>query len=250
MADAIPDYIEERIRRPPPVGIPIVPGSTPVVAFGDVRRARIATLGWNPSSKEFLDKGGKLLTGEKQRLETLKSIGTSELAKALTDVIRRVFVGCNDYFLGCPYIWFDKLEKVLTDLGASYYDGSACHLDFVQWATDPAWGKLSKLHQSRLIAADVPFFRKQLSQEKINVLLLNGMGIVDAVQGELKLKLSEVPSLSKDRTKDRIRLYRGVGFRGLKIVGWNINLQTTPGVSNIEIKFIGDSVKYISESLF
>ena len=35
------------------IGCHVIAGSTPVVAFGDVRRARVATLGLNPSRAEF-----------------------------------------------------------------------------------------------------------------------------------------------------------------------------------------------------
>jgi hypothetical protein len=72
MSDAtMPDYIVERIRRPPPEGCEVVPGSTPVIAFGDVRTARVATLGLNPSKSEFLNKHGQELTGAHRRLATL-----------------------------------------------------------------------------------------------------------------------------------------------------------------------------------
>lgn len=54
----VPDYIEQRIRRPVPADSCVVPGSTPVVAFGDARAATVATLGLNPSRKEFLDEIG------------------------------------------------------------------------------------------------------------------------------------------------------------------------------------------------
>ena len=56
MADAhaeVPGYVEARIRRPPPEDCRVVVGSTPVVAFGDPRRSRVATLGLNPSRIEF-----------------------------------------------------------------------------------------------------------------------------------------------------------------------------------------------------
>ena len=57
-------------------------GSTPVVAFGDVRKAAVATLGWNPSKREFLDSRGNELVRTERRLETLASLGESDLATA------------------------------------------------------------------------------------------------------------------------------------------------------------------------
>jgi hypothetical protein len=49
------------------------------------------------------------------------------------------------YFMGRNWyrLWFGWLERLLTDSGAgSSLDGSACHLDLVQWATKPAQGEL------------------------------------------------------------------------------------------------------------
>jgi len=55
----VPAYIEARIRQLPPAGAPVLPGSTPVVASGDVRKATVATLGLNPSKREFLHANGE-----------------------------------------------------------------------------------------------------------------------------------------------------------------------------------------------
>src|ERR1700675_1585 len=119
----IPEYIEARIRQRKPDGIPVVAGSTPVVAFGNVQKAEVATLGLNPSRLEFLDRDGNELTGEERRLETLSSLRESDLSSASPDAIRRVFEGCNDYFQRRPYRkWFDDLEKtILCPLEESYY---------------------------------------------------------------------------------------------------------------------------------
>jgi hypothetical protein len=36
--------------------------------------------------------------------------------------------------------WFDPLDQALrAAFGVSYYAGTACHLDLVQWATTPVW---------------------------------------------------------------------------------------------------------------
>jgi hypothetical protein len=51
----IPDYIVQRIRRPIPVNRGVVAGSTPVLSFGNAQCAAVATLGLNPSVREFLD---------------------------------------------------------------------------------------------------------------------------------------------------------------------------------------------------
>lgn len=241
----MPDYIEARIRRRRPSGGLVVVGSTPVVAFGDVRKSKVATLGWNPSKREFLDHDGNELVGGERRLETLKSVGVNDLADAPVEAVRRVFQACNNYFHRRPYgRWFNKLEKILKQVDASYYDDSACHLDLVQWATDPVWRDLSGSDQVKLIEADLPFLDHQLSQEKFQLLLLNGRGSVKAYEKHLGGKLTELPFSGHGRLK----LFTGHDNRGLKVVGWNINLQGSPGVSNKEIEEIGAAVKAARET--
>ncbi len=152
----MPDYIEARIRQGRPADGSVVAGSTPVVAFGDALKSKVATLGWNPSKREFLDSNGNELW-VKRRVETLKSIGVTDLADAPVEAVLRVFEACNNYFHHHPYGWFNKLQKVLKHFDASYCDDSARHLDFVQWATDPVWDKIPEIEKIKLIAADLPF---------------------------------------------------------------------------------------------
>ena len=237
----IPDYIAERIRRAPPPGVRVVARSTPVIAFGDVRRSKVATLGWNPSKLEFLDNSGMLLDGSR-RLETTASLIADGLALDSPEAITRVFEACNGYFQLRPYRrWFDVLEKVLRHVGASYYDGSACHLDLVQWATDPVWGKLQEHEQRTLLKSDIPFLSEQLAQENIRVLLLNGAGIMQAYQSHLSGHLIEVT----ESANGRLRVFTNRPNPNLTVVGWNINLQSSWGVSNEEIGSIGKQVGMI-----
>ena len=87
---AIPDYIEQRIRRPIPADSCVVPGSTPVVAFGNARAAIVATLGLNPSKLEFLDDSGNELVERMRRLATHRSLGIFDLSNAPTSKIEQV----------------------------------------------------------------------------------------------------------------------------------------------------------------
>jgi hypothetical protein len=143
-AGVVPVYVAERIRQDPPAASHVVEGSTPVVAFGDLLQARVGTLGLNPSRIEF-EVGGVELDGARRRFETTRSLGLSQLADASDGAVAAIFRRCNEYFRGNPYRrWFDRLEPVLRAVGASYHDGSACHLDLSQWATDPTWNGLSR----------------------------------------------------------------------------------------------------------
>ena len=239
----ISPYVEARIRQRPPAGVRIVPGSTPVVAFGDIRKATVATLGLNPSKFEFLHHRGGEREGSERRLETLRSLGESDLTTASPAVMQRVFQGCNDYFQPDhnPYrLWFNPLERLLNRVNAEYtYDGgSACHLDLVQWATDPVWGELEDEERKKLLAADLDFFRKQLSQEHIRLLLLCGKTVMEYYCKHFKNVLQSEPFLSEGR----IKLYRGRAANGLVVIGWNINIQRGG-----DLDLIGDAAKEVWE---
>lgn len=245
MGSDIPAYIAERIRRQLPPDASIVPGSTPVIAFGDVRSAAVATLGLNPSRLEFQDKQGQELTGVDRRLETLASLGVNDLSTESDAVISKVFEGCNQYFQRNPYrFWFDHLEQILQAMGASYYDGSACHLDLVQWATDPVWGKLpSHSFRQRLIEADAPFLLQQLQQEGIQRLLLNGRSVIEQFMAISGTNLTEVAQIPGGHTTTR--LLKGRMQSGLMVIGWSTNLQSSFGVSHAQRRCLAEQVGQI-----
>jgi hypothetical protein len=255
--DPVPAYIEARIRQPPPQGAPVVPYSTPVVSFGDVRKARVATLGLNPSSREFVERG-KLLNGTSQRLETLESLRVSDLSSSSPDVIRRVFDACNGYFqqkpFGKPYReWFDDFKDIFqrTKLEASFYDGTACHLDLVQWATAVKWNDVKPADQQRLLDADLPFLKRQLLREHIRFLLLNGAGVVT------RYCKMNVPVLEKKATITvtadiDLKLFVGRTLLGAKVIGWNKNIQSEPDFindPNLKALYIEALIKAINEEM-
>jgi hypothetical protein len=226
--EEIPDYVAERIRRPAPADSGIVPGSTPVVAFGDVRHAHVATLGLNPSRVEFHEHGVEL-DGPLRRFETLRSLEVSRTEDLSDEAVLRVWRRCNGYFHGNPYMkWFAPLEKVLAAAGASYFEGTACHLDLSQWATDPTWGGLPAAVRKRLTSQDVDFLLTQLTSEGISLLLLNGKGVVDAFHSVLKGELDTVGTISERSVTTKFY----VGTFGLaRVVGWSTNLQSSFGVT-------------------
>ena len=227
----IPGYIERRIRRPVPTAACVIEGSTPVVSFGNARSAVIATLGLNPSRREFLDVRGRELLGDERRLATHCSLGTRDLMNAPLVTIAGVLSDCDYYFHRQPYRqWFDQLERMLIECGASYYDGSACHLDLVQWATDPAWGDLERVTRQRLIDADIGFLKEQLMNESIRLILVNGSGVATLLQRTLKCALDEVDRI-EGLGRYPTRLYNGTAFGRVSIVAWSTNIQSSYGVS-------------------
>jgi hypothetical protein len=205
------------------------------VAFGDPTNARVATLGLNPSRIEF-EMDGLELDGTKRRFETLRSLGVDSLETADAATVERVLSRCNDYFSGNPYRrWFDQLEMVLNAVDASFYDGTACHLDLSQWATDPTWNKLDGSIRQRLTDDDAPFLAEQLRNETVKLLLLNGRSVIDGFLTALGAYLSQVHGVGATD------FYSG-RYEGVDVIGWSTNLQSSFGVTRELRRAIADRV--------
>lgn len=121
----------------------------------------------------------------------------------------------------------------------SYYKGTACHLDFVQWATDPTWGKLRTADKKNQIGVDLSFLRQQLSQKHIRLLLMNGSGIVKAYTQLFGCDMTEKVIAGPIGLK----LFHGRTAQGLQVIGWNKNLQSSRGVSKEDRKAIGIAIE-------
>ncbi len=226
----LPGHVVAMVRRTAPADCHVIPGSTPVVAFGDPRTAEVATLGINPSRVEFCGKDGQLLTGDQRRLATTASLGLIDLAHATDEQVHQVVADCAGYFSRNPYMsWFGHLNKVL-GLGCdvSYLDGTACHLDLVQWATDPVWGQLPKPPQEQLLADGVPHLQAQLTHDNIRLVLLNGAQVISHVQAVGLVRLEQVGSLPYPA--GTTKLVQGTAA-GVRFLGWSVNIQSNPGAN-------------------
>jgi hypothetical protein len=188
--------------RPVPVS-EVVTGSTPVVAFGDPRNASVATLGINPSWHEFLADDGSLLSGSKRRLATLTSLNAKDTALLDLNQARTVFEDCAAYFQPDrnPYRrWFDPLDQVLrAAFGVSYYAGTECHLDLVQWATTPVWSELSRSTKGVLVREGLPYLRRLLSLGSIRIVLLNGRQVIEQIKASRLFELEVCGNLAVKR---------------------------------------------------
>src|SRR3990172_6519887 len=124
------------------IGTGVIPWSSPVLSFGDLSTARVATLGLNPSNREFVDGDGKELDGASRRFHTLTSLGLSAWSDAKPRHLSLIAESCSDYFATNPYdTWFKRLDRVIAGLKVSYYSSlfGACHLDLVPYATAEKW---------------------------------------------------------------------------------------------------------------
>jgi hypothetical protein len=230
MSFEIPEYLIRMVRRQVPAA-EVVHDTTPVLSFGDPQHAQVATLGINPSWREFVE-DGRLLTGPQQRLATLESLG-AQSTLLLTDAqILTVVENCASYFRPNrnPYRrWFDPLDKILqAGLGVSYYDGTACHLDLVQWATNPVWGELPDRAKQSLLKESLPHLRNQLKLGNIRLVVLNGRQVLDQVAASGLARLESSGTLRAGTLSCSLRTGEG---QGVRFVGWSTNLQSSRGVT-------------------
>ena len=205
---------------------------------GVVRTAKgptVATLGINPSSGEFLDRTGALLDGPKRRLATSASLGHPDPGPLDGTGAAAVIADCANYFHRQPYTrWFNPLDRLLRSaLGVSYYEDTASHLDLVQWATKPVWGGLDDAAHRQLLAADLPFLRRQLTAGWA-VVLVNGKTVMDWVEGAGLLTWRSAVALpGPPRTRIGVADVDGVRF-----IGWSANLQSQPGALSLIPGFV------------
>lgn len=220
-----PQYLLERAAQRPPEECGIIPSSTPVVSFGHPLNPKVASLGINPSSGESLG-GGQLLNGEKRRLATLPSLGVDGYEQVDERAAAAIIDDCASYFERNPYRWFNVLDRVLTEaLGVSYFHKTACHLDLVQWATDPIWKELGRDQQERLLEGDREFLRRQLTHEGYKVAIVNGATAMHWTQAAGIVRWNETDRIESSPSA---RFSVGRGESAL-FLGWSCNLQSQPG---------------------
>lgn len=173
--------------RPVPRDAHVVPVSFPVTSFGDPRSARVATLSINPSVIEFTksDTAHTVLPDGEKRFVDRETVGLGQFDVPTRAQAELILAGNHNYFRAHPYkTWFDWLENyVLSPIGASFHDGSAVHLDLVQWATYPVWSEISSTEvQAQLIADDLPFLNRLLDLASFDALFLNGRTVYDTIK--------------------------------------------------------------------
>lgn len=240
----IESYLVEMVRRPTPSGCGVVEGSTPVVAFGNPNVANVATLGINPSRIEFTDSEVRPLPADKRRLATLKSLGANTSHELTDQQVRQVIDECAAYFHKNPYRrWFDPLDEVLTGLGVSYYDDTACHLDIVQWATDPVWGKMTdRVAKDALLTDGVSHLQAQLHNSAVTTIVVNGAAVWNQLRATGLATSDDAGTLAYGNNGRHTTLRTGRG-NGIRFLGWTMNVQSTPGVRSVDRVALADWLK-------
>lgn len=228
-----------------------VPGSLPVLFFGDLLRATVATVGLNPSKLEYLDKSGEELQGRSRRFETLKSLGATSRETLTDDQVDRAVRTMRSYFHpGRPVYssWFNHVGRVLKPLGTSYEVGLAIHLDLVQEATNPTWSELARLESleaADLLHSDLPFLKWEVEKVAPNLVLCDGRTAFDNV-----VRLVD-GSLVHTGTLKRVTWWlakASIGSRSLIVAGWNIPLIRATGLGLTGEVELGEVIRRGAES--
>lgn len=226
----------------------IIPWSCPVPVFGDLATSKVATLGINPSNKEFLDNNGLELAGKQRRFHTLNSLGIKDWDYASNEHIRMIIDTYKMYFNHNPYdIWFRSLDKLISGTNTSYYNNikKACHLDLVPFATKNKWTELNPYQRNTLLEIAPDILNQLLAESKIEILILNGMSVIETFQAitHTELNKKEMPNWNLPRTKtncvkgysfsSKINKIAGMKLnRSLIVLGFNHNIQGSFGVTS------------------
>jgi hypothetical protein len=239
----------ERLEQPAVRGAEIIPWSSPVLSFGDPSIARVATVGLNPSNREFVDDAGNELTDEMRRFHTLNSLGLRHWGEIASRHVSRILDSFSYYFLKNPYDrWFRVLDSLLASAGVTYYrrELHACHLDLVPFATSKKWTDLSPTQRSSLLKGAGDTLGLLLRESAVEVLVLNGRTVVENLQcltGTV-LEAEQMPrwNLPRQATSD----VPGIAYRGcvssvagvdlrrrVHVLGFNHNIQSSFGVTKL-----------------
>ena len=236
-----------RLESPELARTDVIRWGCPVPVFGDLRACRVATVGLNPSRREFLDEFGNELQGRARRFHTLSSLRLASWSDVDFRHIQLMLELCQAYFEHNPYhSWFGRLDRVISGTGSSYYGPSAgaCHLDLIPYATAHKWTDLTTKQRTALMSQSADTLGLIIRDSPIQVLVLNGMTVVDQFEviadGNFKrdrmfnwsLPRKSGVSVAGFAYKTLVKRIGGIDLgRAVIGLGFNHNLQSSFGVT-------------------
>ncbi len=243
----------------------VIPWSSPIPAFGNISVAKVATLGLNPSNREFVDLNGNELDGSRRRFHTLKSLGLNDWSEANEQHLGKIKELCDRYFDNNPYDgWFKKLDFLISGTSTSYYfpSGEACHLDLIPYATSSKWTDLTSIQKSTLLDFSADILGLLLQNSAIELVVLNGQTVVDNFIKITNIQFQKeyMEEWSLPRKKQSVPGYSYYGVirsiaeidfdRDILILGYNHNIQSSFGVTTeVQLK-IRNWISLKSKELF
>jgi hypothetical protein len=240
----------------------VISWAAPVPCFGNLSRSSIATLGINPSNREFVDEAGKELTDLERRFHTLNSLELKKWVHAGKKEAELILESCDEYFFRNPYNgWFKKLDAIISGTGFSYYDRffPACHIDLLPFATESKWGTLPVSQRKALLQDNADLLKKLIQGSNLQYLILNGQSVVSEfeVAAGISLAAERVEGWQLPRSTGQgvsgiayTGVCRSIAGRSLSkpitILGFNHNIQSSFGVTTSVVrniaKWVGSKV--------
>ena len=229
----------------------------PVPFFGSISGASVATVGINPSNREFVDRDGRELQSDQRRFPTLGSLSIADWSDVDGHQIAEIVRACVRYFEINPYRqWFDVLDRLLCAGGKSYYhEQSACHIDLVAFATGAKWGAIDSAAKRSLIERNRRPMAELIRDSPVQVLVLNGRAVVREFENFTgnELAAEGVDEWMLPRTG--ARGVPGIAYKGhvssigdidlgreISVFGFNHNLQSSFGVTTHVISNIANRI--------
>ena len=225
----------------------VIPWASPILSFGNVSQSKIATLGLNPSNREFVDLARDELAGYERRFHTLASLELKQWSDVKEKHLRDILESCNNYFFGNPYdAWFQALDKLIIGANASYYGmfSNACHLDLVPYATECKWVELTSAQKNALLKSGGDAFGLLLCESPIELLVLNGQSVIENLQlvSDTTFQREAIPDWTLPRKTNpgvvgyaytgKICQISSIGLgREISVLGFSHNIQSSYGVT-------------------
>jgi hypothetical protein len=244
----------------------VISWGAPVPAFGDLSRSHVATLGLNPSNREFVDTKGEELSGTERRFHTLKSLHLAKWSEVTAAHLKKITDSCDKYFCGNPYNgWFKDLNDMIAGTNFSYYgkNPTACHLDLIPYATECKWTDLTTKQRLQLLNLAGDTLGLLLQDSPVKLLVLNGRAVVENLEklAGTQFLREVIPEWTLPRKSNQG--VPGIGYSGtikeisgipldrqIHVLGYNHNIQSSYGVTKQVKASIQSWIAQSSEELF
>ena len=226
----------------------VINWAAPIPYFGDPCKATIATVGLNPSDREFVSSDGRELSESERRFHTLTSFELANWNELTPAQLESIHTSCTEYFFRNPYdAWFKPLDLLLRGTNDSFYSSlfHACHLDLIPYATGIKWTFLKPWQRESLLAISASFLGQVLKYSPVKMLILNGKTVVENFERAAGVSFSKNPMEDWCLPRKNGNHVRGFSYKGkisrmadvdlgrdIYILGYNHNIQSSYGVTS------------------
>lgn len=213
--------IFDYIKQPIPQNMYTVKQSIPVPFFGNIEKARVATISINPSNQEFEDKYKELLSGVKKRFTDRDILQVKDTDFLNNTQVNLVYNSLINYFYKNPYKrWFNWLDRYAGNiLDCSYYNGTMVHLDIYPWATNPTWTDLNENCKFKALQGYKLLKDILLSKERaFDYVYINGKTVKQQIETYFKVRIPEYKH-------DQWYIYKYELANGTKFIGSSCYIQ-------------------------